>query len=141
MEKRTIIAIILSVLVMSVWVKFFSPTKVTIKESAVKTEQKKETVPLKENEIEKVEEIKDLLLENNPVIISFHNKKVLDINLPNFIEIEVIEAEPAAKGDTAQRNYKKVEVESGAIIQVPMFIGKGDKIKIDTRSKKYISRV
>ncbi len=76
MEKRTIIAIILSVLVMSVWVKFFSPTKVTIKESAVKTEQKKETVPLKENEIEKVEEIKveaegkEIIVETDKILAS-----------------------------------------------------------------------
>ena len=53
----------------------------------------------------------------------------------------MIEAEPAAKGDTAQRNYKKAKVETGAVIPVPMFIKKGERIKIDTRSKKYISRV
>jgi len=90
---------------------------------------------------EKVEGIKDLLLENNPVIISFYNKEILDINLPNFIELQITEVEPAAKGDTAQRNYKKAKVETGAIIQVPMFIEKGDRVKIDTRSRKYISRV
>lgn len=91
--------------------------------------------------LERVEEIKDLLLENNAVIVSFHNKEILGINLPNFIELQIIEAEPSAKGDTAQRNYKNVKLETGAVILVPMFIKKGDRIKIDTRSKKYISRV
>ncbi len=90
---------------------------------------------------EKLEGIKDLLLENNPVIITFYNKEVLDISLPNFIELEVIEAEPSTKGDTAQRNYKRAKVETGAVIQVPMFVEKGERIKIDTRTKKYISRV
>ncbi|MCK4859086.1 MAG: elongation factor P [Candidatus Omnitrophica bacterium] len=90
---------------------------------------------------EKVEGIKDLLLENNSAILTFHDKEVLDIQLPNFIELEITEAEPSAKGDTAQRNYKKAKLETGATIQVPMFIGKGERVRIDTRNKKYLSRV
>ncbi len=77
MEKRAVVAIILSMLVLSVWVKFFSPTKkVMIKESAVKTEQKKETVTIRDKEIEKVEEIKvgakgkEIIVETDKILAS-----------------------------------------------------------------------
>ncbi|RKY39955.1 MAG: elongation factor P [Candidatus Omnitrophota bacterium] len=90
---------------------------------------------------EQLKDIKDLLLEGSLVSISFHNKQVLQIRLPNFVELQVTETEPSAKGDTAQRSYKKAKVETGAVIQVPLFIKKGDKIKIDTRDKTYVSRV
>ncbi len=85
--------------------------------------------------------LKDFLKENMIITASFYNKKIVDISLPMFIELKVTESEPAVKGDTAKSTLKPVKLETGATIFVPLFIEIGDTIKIDTRSKEYISRV
>lgn len=71
----------------------------------------------------------------------FYNHEVLNINLPNFIEFKIIHTEPGIKGDTAKSGTKPAKIETGAILQVPLFINIGDKIKVDTRSGEYIERV
>ena len=60
---------------------------------------------------------------------------------PNFVELEILDTEPGVKGDTATNVTKAATVETGAIVQVPLFVNIGDKIKIDTRSGEYLSRV
>ena len=59
---------------------------------------------------------------------------------PNFVDLEVIETEPGVKGDTATNVTKAATVETGAVIQVPIFINEGEKIQIDTRSGEYLGR-
>jgi elongation factor P len=71
----------------------------------------------------------------------FYKNETLGINLPNFIEFIIVNTEPGIRGDTAKSGTKPAQIETGATVQVPLFINTGDKIKIDTRSGGYIERV
>jgi elongation factor P len=81
------------------------------------------------------------LKDNLEVSAYFYNNEVLNITLPNFIEVEIKNSEPGIKGDTAKSGTKPAEIETGAIIQVPLFINAGDRIKVDTRTGSYVERV
>ncbi len=82
-----------------------------------------------------------LLKENVIVRILVFNGKVVSIELPAFVELEITECEPGVKGDTVSGASKPAKVETGASVQVPLFINQGDTIKIDTRSGEYVERV
>ena len=79
--------------------------------------------------------------ENENVKVLSHNGNIFGIEPPLFVELEVTETEPGIKGDTASNVTKSATVETGAVVQVPLFINEGDKIKIDTRTGEYLSRV
>jgi len=84
---------------------------------------------------------KDFLQENSNVTILFYQGRVINLELPTFVTLEVTEAEPGLKGDTASSATKPVKVETGARVNVPLFVNQGEKIKIDTRTGEYIERV
>ncbi len=79
--------------------------------------------------------------ENDMVKICSHNGSVFAVEPPLFVELEVTETEPGVKGDTATGSYKPATVETGALVMVPLFVNSGDKLKIDTRTGEYLSRV
>ena len=79
--------------------------------------------------------------ENEMVKICSHKGNVFAIEPPLFVELEVTETEPGFKGDTATGASKPATVETGAVVYVPLFVDQGDKIKIDTRTGEYLSRV
>ena len=79
--------------------------------------------------------------ENEMVKVCSHNGNVFAIEAPLFVELEITETEPGFKGDTAQGATKPATVETGAVVNVPLFVDQGDKIKIDTRTGEYLSRV
>ena len=79
--------------------------------------------------------------EGEEVKILFHDSKALGMELPFFIEYEIIDTEPGAKGDTVSGSGKPATIETGAIIQVPFFIDIGDTIRVDTRTGEYMERV
>jgi elongation factor P len=79
--------------------------------------------------------------ENEMVKICSHNGNVFSVEPPLFVELEITETEPGFKGDTATGATKPAVVETGATVYVPLFVELGDKIKIDTRSGEYLSRV
>ena len=79
--------------------------------------------------------------ENEVVKICSHNGNVFAIEPPLFVELEVVETEPGFAGNTAQGATKPATVETGAQVQVPLFVNQGDKLKIDTRTGEYLSRV
>ena len=81
------------------------------------------------------------LKDNLDVAAFFYKNEVLNVSLPNFIEFNITHTEPGIKGDTAKSGTKPATIESGAIVQVPLFINLGDRIKIDTRSGNYVERV
>ncbi len=83
----------------------------------------------------------EFLKENTNVNILFHNQKPIGVELPNFVELEVVKTDPGIKGDTASGGSKPATLETGAIVQVPLFIKEGDILKIDTRDGSYIERV
>ena len=79
--------------------------------------------------------------ENEMVKMCSHNGSVFSVEPPLFVELEITETEPGFKGDTATGATKPAIVETGAQVLVPLFVNQGDKIKIDTRTGEYLSRV
>ncbi len=69
-----------------------------------------------------------------------HAGKVISVELPAFVELEVAETDPGVRGDTAQGGTKPAKLETGAVIQVPLFIEEGDRIRVDRREDKYLER-
>ena len=79
--------------------------------------------------------------ENEMVKICSHNGNVFAVEAPLFVELEITDTEPGFKGDTATGATKPATVETGAVVNVPLFVETGNKIKIDTRTGEYLSRV
>lgn len=79
--------------------------------------------------------------ENEMVKICSHNGNVFAVEAPLFVELEITDTEPGFKGDTATGATKPATVETGAVVYVPLFVETGNKIKIDTRTGEYLSRV
>ncbi|MDD4793615.1 MAG: elongation factor P, partial [Firmicutes bacterium] len=65
----------------------------------------------------------------------------IGIELPNFVELEIVETDPGLRGDTASGGTKPAKLETGAVVQVPLFLQTGDKIRVDTRTNQYLERV
>jgi elongation factor P len=80
------------------------------------------------------------LKENMELVLSTFEGEAIDIELPTTVDMEVVEAELAVAGDTATGTLKKVTLETGMEVQVPLFIEVGDTIRVDTRSGKYVTR-
>jgi elongation factor P len=85
----------------------------------------------------------DLLKEGENVMVSINTETdlPLSVDMPSSVILEVTYAEPGVKGNTATNATKSATVETGAIINVPLFINEGDKIKIDTANGNYMERV
>ena len=81
------------------------------------------------------------LKENLEVTGLFQGESVLGIELPFFVELKVVESDPGVRGDTATGGSKPAKLESGATVNVPLFIEVGDTIKVDRRSNEYLERV
>jgi len=81
------------------------------------------------------------LKDNLDVAVLFFNERAVGVTLPTFIVAEVIETEPAVRGDTSGNVTKPAKIETGAEVQVPLFIKEGDVLKVDTRSSSYVERV
>ena len=81
------------------------------------------------------------LKDNLDVSAFFYKNDVVNVNLPTFVEYKITHTEPGIKGDTAKSGTKPAEIESGATVQVPLFVDKSDTIKVDTRTGEYVERV
>ena len=81
------------------------------------------------------------LTENMTAIIAFHNDTIVSVEIPASVELTVSETEPGIQGDRVSGARKPATLETGLVLQVPLFINIGDKIKVDTRSGDYITRV
>ncbi|OUM96883.1 MAG: elongation factor P [Thermobacillus sp. ZCTH02-B1] len=82
----------------------------------------------------------NFLKENMNVNIQFYQGEIIGISLPNSVPLKVVETEPGVRGNTATNATKNAKLETGLIVQVPLFINEGDVLLIDTREGKYISR-
>jgi elongation factor P len=89
---------------------------------------------------EMIGEAANYLVENLNIKLTFYQNEPLDIELPITVDMNVVEAEVAVRGDTATGVNKKVTTETGLVVQVPNFIEAGDVIRVDTRSGTYITR-
>jgi len=82
----------------------------------------------------------DLLAPNIAVNVLFVRERPFRVELPNFVELTVVRTDPGVKGDTVSNVTKPAEVETGAGVNVPLFVNEGDRIRIDTRSREYVTR-
>lgn len=89
---------------------------------------------------ERLEREIKFLKENMNVNLVIYKGETLGVQLPNTVELEVVETEPGIKGDTATGGSKPAKLETGLVVQVPLFIQEGDRLIIDTRSGEYVSR-
>ena len=80
------------------------------------------------------------LLEQMEVDILFHNNKAISVEVPNFVVLEVTQADPGVRGNTATGATKPATLQTGAVVQVPLFVEQGEKIKVDTRTGQYLER-
>ena len=81
------------------------------------------------------------LKENDMVKVLTRDNKPVTVEVANFVELKISKADPGVRGDTAQGGTKPATCETGLVVQVPLFVGEGETIKIDTRTGKYLSRV
>ncbi len=81
------------------------------------------------------------LKENDICLLNYANNVLYAVQPPMFIEVEITETEPGFKGDTVQGGNKPATIETGAVVQVPMYLNVGERIKIDTRDGKFVGRV
>jgi elongation factor P len=90
---------------------------------------------------DEVGDARDFLKENIEVEILFIDGSPVTVELPNFIELRIAKTDPGIRGDTASGGSKPATLETGAMIQVPLFLNEGDVVKVDTRSGDYLGRV
>ncbi len=81
------------------------------------------------------------LKEGMEVEVVFHEGTPIEVELPTSVELEVVETPPGVRGDTAQGGSKPARLETGAVVQVPLFVEVGDRIRVDTRTGQYLERV
>jgi elongation factor P len=83
----------------------------------------------------------DYLLEGMTVVLAMYRGNPIGVELPTAVELEVTYAEPAVKGNTVSGATKNVKLETGIEVQVPLFVEQGDRVKVDTRTGEYLTRV
>lgn len=91
--------------------------------------------------VEVLEDRVDYLKEGLVLSLSMHEGQPVEIELPVTVELEVSETEPGVRGDTATGATKRATLETGLVVQVPLFVEQGDIIRVDTRTGEYLTRV
>jgi elongation factor P len=90
---------------------------------------------------ENVGEASQFIKESMIVEILFNGSEALSVQPPIFVELQIVKTDPGVKGDTAQGGSKPATLETGAVVQVPLFIQEGEMIRVDTRTSTYVERV
>ena len=90
---------------------------------------------------DQLDEAPKWLMDNMVIGIQFFQGQPIGVDLPTFVEMEIVHTEPGFKGDTATGGTKPATLATGVIVQVPLFVDQGDKIRVDTRTGEYLSRV
>lgn len=88
-----------------------------------------------------IEEVLPFLKEGNPVNVLRYEDSVIGVELPVTVDLEVAESEPGVRGDTVSGATKPARLETGATVQVPLFVNQGDRIRVDTRTGSYVERL
>ena len=83
----------------------------------------------------------DLLREGDEIQLKKAGEEIISIELSDFVELKVVQTPPGFKGDTVQATFKPARLETGAVVQVPLFINEGDTIRVSTRTGEYVTRV
>ena len=88
-----------------------------------------------------VGDAKNWISDGDVCIVTLWNDSPLIVTAPNFVELEIVETDPGVKGDTASGGVKPAKLSTGAVVRVPLFVDQNETIKVDTRSREYVSRV
>jgi len=88
-----------------------------------------------------LEDVKSYLVENMELGLAMYEGRAVEIDLPNSVDLAVADTPPPHKGDTSSGGTKPATLENGMVIQVPFFIAQGDKVRVDTRTGEYMTRV
>lgn len=97
-----------------------------------------EQIPLNKSQ---VEDALNYITENMSCTIQFYKGEAFSVEPPLFVELKIVECEPGIQGDTSKAGYKPATLETGLVIQVPLFVNNGEIIRIDTRTGSYMERV
>ena len=90
---------------------------------------------------ESIEDERRFIKDGQEIDVDFYEGEIIGVDLPTFVELSVAHTEPGIKGDTATTTFKSCTLQTGARVQVPLFINEGDRVKIDTRTGEYVERV
>jgi elongation factor P len=90
---------------------------------------------------DEVGDAREYLQENTEVDVLYIDGSPATVELPNFVELAIARTDPGVRGDTAQGGTKPATLETGAVVQVPLFLNEGDIVKVDTRTGEYLGRV
>lgn len=96
-----------------------------------------EQIPLNHDQ---VADALNFITENMNCTIQFYKGSAFSVEPPFFVELNIVECEPGIQGDTSKAGYKPATLETGYVIQVPLFVNNGEKIRVDTRTGTYMSR-
>ena len=88
-----------------------------------------------------VKDVMKYLTDDSVCSVQYAKGKPISVNPPLFVEMELVECEPAVAGDTTRTAYKPAKTQTGLVVKVPLFVNQGEKIKIDTRTGEYVERV
>jgi len=80
------------------------------------------------------------LIPNTPILVDIYEGRPMGVNLPKTVDLTVTDTQPGLKGATATNQLKPATLETGAVVQVPLFVNVGERIKVDPREARYISR-
>jgi elongation factor P len=89
---------------------------------------------------ESVGDAAGFLKENDTLTLLQYDGRTLGVELPTAVELEVTQTEPGFKGDTANAAFKPATLETGIVVDVPLFVDQGDRVRVDTRTRRYIER-
>ena len=89
---------------------------------------------------EQMGEAKNFIKDNTTTHILFYNGKAIGVTLPNSMDLKVVKCDPGVRGDTVSGATKPATLSTGAVVQVPLFVEAGDKVKVDTRTGEYLTR-
>jgi len=90
--------------------------------------------------VDKLHETEKFLIDDIIVDAQYYNSELITVNLPNFVVYAIAHTEPGIRGDTSKAGTKPATLEGGAVIQVPLFVGVGTRVRVDTRTGAYIER-
>jgi elongation factor P len=90
---------------------------------------------------DEIGDAREYLQENAEVDVLYVGGVPVTVELPNFVELAIARTDPGVRGDTAQGGTKPATLETGAVVQVPLFLNEGDVVKVDTRTGEYLGRV
>src|SRR3989454_11288609 len=90
---------------------------------------------------DEVGDAREYLKENTEVDVLYIDGAPTTVDVPNFVELAIASTDPGVRGDTAQGGTKRATLETGAVLQVPLFLNEGDVVKVDTRTGEYLGRV